>query len=454
MAERLLGNIKGKDGSPATVSFVEPVSLPSGSKPTLENLGSNTNAVLRFGIPAGSQGAPGASVIGPRGEQGLPGTDGAPGRAATINVHGTTLVDDEADVKVMNMGSENNASLHFYLKRPPEEITIDEELIENSTNPVQSKAIQEALDLKADSSSIPTKVSDLTNDRSFVSETSVNVMIEDAVEAAVTAANPIDTALSNESNRPVQNKAITSALGEKATMTVEDALDNTQTKYGEIVTLSNADREVSIVLTGENIESVVLSQSFAERIPTIVSELPTEGSLDRLYLVPASGDNYSMHIWMEVDGIEKWVGINNAEVNSGSVYDLYRCVNIQQAYYNRHENIQQDYGILQLSILNNNIIGYRITGYFNAGANIAVGYFYIAANINLNNYGENITISQNLNKAPYSIDFDYNQDYIKYLKVEMSTTPPFVIYLYHDSNVNELVVQNRTYFDLRAGTFL
>ena len=309
--EKFLGNVRGKDGNTATISFVEPIKLAPGSKPTVENLGSNTNAVIRFGIPSGDQGAPGASIKGEKGDS-IKGDSGAPGRAATINVHGTTLVDDEADVKVMNVGSENNASLHFYLKRPPEEITIDEELIPDSTNPVQSKAIQEALDLKADSSSIPTKVSELTNDRNFVSETSVNVMIEDAVEEAVTAANPVDSELSTVSTRPVQNKVIASALGEKATMTVVDALDpDTQTKYGEMVTLSNADKEVSLVLTGQNIESVVLSQNFAERIPTIVSELPIEGSLDRLYLVPSSGNNYSMHIWMDVDGVEKWVNIQS-----------------------------------------------------------------------------------------------------------------------------------------------
>lgn len=313
MADRFIGNIKGKDAQQPNFSFVTPDTLPSGAQATIQNLGSPQNPVLKFGIPSGSQGAPGASVTGPKGDKGDTGSPGRDGTAATIDVYGTTLVDTDEEIRVENVGSDQRASLQFFLKRPPEEITIDEELTSDSTNPVQSKAIQEALDLKADSASIPTKVSELTNDRNFVSESSINIMIEDAVEAAAIAANPVDDELSDTSVNAIQNKVVNSALAEKVEMEITDAIDNNNTQYGEIVTLRNKDREVSMVLNGDNIESVVLSQNFAERIPTIVSELPTEGSLDRLYLVPSSGDNYSMHIWMDVDGVEKWVNIQSGD---------------------------------------------------------------------------------------------------------------------------------------------
>lgn len=49
-------------------------------------------------------------------------------------------------------------------------ITIDDELSTTSENPVQNKVITTALNSKADTSAIPTKVSDLTNDSGFISE--------------------------------------------------------------------------------------------------------------------------------------------------------------------------------------------------------------------------------------------------------------------------------------------
>lgn len=48
-------------------------------------------------------------------------------------------------------------------------ITIDNTLSDTSTNPVQNKVIKEALDNKANTTNIPTKTSDLTNDSNFMS---------------------------------------------------------------------------------------------------------------------------------------------------------------------------------------------------------------------------------------------------------------------------------------------
>jgi hypothetical protein len=49
-------------------------------------------------------------------------------------------------------------------------ITIDDELSTTSENPVQNKVITTALNSKADTSAIPTKTSDLTNDSGFINE--------------------------------------------------------------------------------------------------------------------------------------------------------------------------------------------------------------------------------------------------------------------------------------------
>lgn len=48
------------------------------------------------------------------------------------------------------------------------QVTIDTALSGTSTNPVQNKVIKEALDTKADTASIPTKTSELTNDSGFL----------------------------------------------------------------------------------------------------------------------------------------------------------------------------------------------------------------------------------------------------------------------------------------------
>ena len=403
MAEKFLGNVRGRDAQQPNFSFVTPDTLPSGSQATIQNLGSPQNPVLKFGIPAGSQGAPGSA-----GRNGVDGKDGQSitgprGRAATLKINSIEMLDSDADPEVISIGNETDAE---YILRLPRAVgsVVDEELISDSTNPVQSKAIQEALALKADSSSIPTKVSELTNDRNYVSETSVNVMIEDAVEAAAIAANPVDDEFSDTSVNAVQNKVVNSALAEKVEMEITDAIDNNNTPYGEIVTLRNKDREVSMVLTGDNIESVVLSQNFAERIPTIVSELPTEGSLDRLYLVPSSGDNYSMHIWMEVDGVEKWVNIQSGSEGQASVYDEYRVIQMDSSDYTESQSITIVDPRIVLSVLNNKVIGcfavFRFLIDFAFRGNTSTN---LATNINLNKYGLELSDSILFGRTPFSL---------------------------------------------------
>lgn len=142
-------------------------------------------------------------------------------------------------------------------------ITVDSTLSGTSENPVQNKVIKDALDNKADSSSlsavatsgryndlsgrptIPTKTSDLTNDSGYI--TSAPVSSVDGKTGAVTviptggssgqvlakassadrdvawvtpsgggSSITIDSALSDTSTNPVQNKVIKSALDAKA----------------------------------------------------------------------------------------------------------------------------------------------------------------------------------------------------------------------------------------------
>ena len=71
-----------------------------------------------------------------------------------VSGKGLSSEDYTSEEKTKLNGIENGAN----------KTTVDSSLSSSSTNPVQNKVIQGALDNKADSSSVPTKTSDLTND--------------------------------------------------------------------------------------------------------------------------------------------------------------------------------------------------------------------------------------------------------------------------------------------------
>ena len=320
MALRNLGKVKGDPGKDSTITIVDPVTLAPGQSATAQNIGTSQNVILKLGIPQGPRGYPGESVQGPKGDRGMPGEDGKDGKAATIDIHGTTIVDNDEDVRVENVGSANAASLHFYQKRIPDPMAVDGEFIDDSENPVQSKVIKEALEAKADIDSIPTKTSDLSNDSGFISSSSVEVMIEDALQDAVLTANPVDDELSASSNNAVKNSVITAALNDKVGMNIEDILDENNTKTGERITFEDGNRSVSMLLRGEEVyETQFLTSITKNREPIIVASLPDVGEETKLYLVPVGDDNFSMHLWMDVAGEMKYVDVNGG---GGATPDL------------------------------------------------------------------------------------------------------------------------------------
>lgn len=71
------------------------------------------------------------------------------------------------------------------------EITVDSALSNTSTNPVQNRVINQALGQKADSSAVPTKVSDLTNDSGFQTATQVENAIDQHLSAVYKAAGSV-----------------------------------------------------------------------------------------------------------------------------------------------------------------------------------------------------------------------------------------------------------------------
>lgn len=169
-------------------------------------------------------------------------------------------------------------------------VTVDSALSSTSTNPVQNKVINAALANKANTSAIPTKTSQLTNDSGFKTTdnnttytltqdstdghkitltpstgTATTITIPDnntTYSAATTSANglmtsamvtklngiatgankiTVDSALSSTSTNPVQNKIIYAALAEK----VDTNTTYSISKSGSTVTLTGSDGSTS-----------------------------------------------------------------------------------------------------------------------------------------------------------------------------------------------------------------
>lgn len=145
------------------------------------------------------------------------------------------------------------------------------------------------------------------------------------------------------------------------------------------------------------------SQVISERKPTIVAELPSTGSENILYLVPTGQDNYSMHIWMEIEGVYKWVNIKSGNENASSIYDSYRIIELDQADYVVIDTFYTNSSTkLLLSVLDNKVIGFYFYAMsqkdltFSSSNNIN-----IVTNINFAKY--NVTLSGGLRYSPFKV---------------------------------------------------
>ena len=118
----------------------------------------------------GAQGIQG--VKGDKGDKGDTGATGAPGAAATIRIGNVYTGAPGTNASVSNSGTSTNAVLNFTIPRgnPGADggVTVDAELSDTSTNPIQNKAVKSAID--AVTASIPTKVSTLQNDAGYLTQ--------------------------------------------------------------------------------------------------------------------------------------------------------------------------------------------------------------------------------------------------------------------------------------------
>lgn len=228
--------------------------------------------------PRGIQGATGErgpqGLQGPKGDKGDTGATGAPGAAATIRIGNVYTGAPGTNVSVSNSGTSTNAVLNFTIPRgnPGADggVTVDAELSSTSTNPVQNKAIYNALADKLTTADIlsgfallggATKIrwregtqfigsinaanysgtaraatcDDESNviTSTYATKTELNSCVKSvnnvtpdengnvtiSVSGGGTGGNiTIDSALSSTSTNPVQNKVIEAALKNKASL--------------------------------------------------------------------------------------------------------------------------------------------------------------------------------------------------------------------------------------------
>lgn len=124
------------------------------------------DGVLSWTNKAGLANPASVNIKGDTGDKGDTGT------AATIEVGTVTTGAAGSSASVTNSGTASNVVLNFTLPRGKDGkdggVTVDAELSDTSTNPIQNKAVKTAIDTVT--ASIPTKVSALENDAGYLTQ--------------------------------------------------------------------------------------------------------------------------------------------------------------------------------------------------------------------------------------------------------------------------------------------
>ena len=124
---------------------------------------------------------------GEKGDTGEQGARGAAGKAGTIHIGTVTTGEPGSEASVTNSGTVSDAVFDFTIPRGEKgekgeggggtSVTVDAELSDTSTNPIQNKAVNVAINtvksnmtqgFQTVTASIPTKVSDLENDAGYL----------------------------------------------------------------------------------------------------------------------------------------------------------------------------------------------------------------------------------------------------------------------------------------------
>lgn len=134
----------------------------------------SSDGVLSWTNKAGLPNPASVNIKGAKGDQGL---QGATGAAATIKIGRVTTGAAGSAASVTNSGTASNVVLNFTLPRGNDGkdggITVDAELSNTSTNPIQNKTVKTAIDTVT--ASIPKKVSALENDAGYAKTSIENI---------------------------------------------------------------------------------------------------------------------------------------------------------------------------------------------------------------------------------------------------------------------------------------
>lgn len=191
----------------------------------------------------GEQGAQGIQgprgIQGEQGERGVQGLQGPAGNAATITIGNVTTSAPGTSAQVTNRGTSSAVVLDFVLPKGKDGadggVTVDENLSATSTNPLQNRAVYDALSKKLDKTATVHEATKATQDgygnviattyarkvdlASYV-KTVNNTVPDDNGNVNITVSSggsniTVDTTLSSSSTNAIANKAVYFALNEK-----------------------------------------------------------------------------------------------------------------------------------------------------------------------------------------------------------------------------------------------
>ena len=170
--------------SAGTLTWTNKAGLDNPSPITIKGIKGDTGAKGDKG-DRGEQGAQGIQgprgIQGEQGERGMQGAQGPAGNAATITIGSVTTSAPGTAATVTNSGTSSAAVLNFVLPKGNDGadggVNVDAELSDTSTNPIQNKAVNTAINtvknnmtqgFQTVTASIPTKVSTLENDAGYL----------------------------------------------------------------------------------------------------------------------------------------------------------------------------------------------------------------------------------------------------------------------------------------------
>ena len=207
----------------------------------------------------------------------------------------------------------NTLSSNVANKLDASDYVVDNSLSDSSTNPVQNKVINTALSNKSD-------VGHIHDDR-YYTESEVDDLLDDKLDSS---AYVVDSALSDGSTNPVQNKKITEAvvaLSNSLTGKASISHSHTSAKVTEYTALSNIGTSANATQHDVNtaIDSIIGNLTGAEIIK-VVTTLPTASASTQnaLYLLSDDGQ-YDIYITTESSGSYSWEKLDDDVLSDLSI---------------------------------------------------------------------------------------------------------------------------------------